>query len=114
MSIVLRDRNGREATVGDQIRVQHCVGRYGQVAVVAGELLQIHMPHGVTLRLDHQVRTVGRDGGVRYVAAGDPFAVVDPEPSQSATARRTPLRTRRASPPGSLRGPERSAFDRPS
>jgi hypothetical protein len=35
------DRNGCKLEPGQLVRVQHCVGEYGQVAVVEGELKSI-------------------------------------------------------------------------
>jgi hypothetical protein len=40
------DRHGRQLEVGQIVRVQHCVGRYGQTDIVEGRIKAIS-PYGV-------------------------------------------------------------------
>lgn len=35
------DRYGKDLTVGDRVRAQHCTGRYGETSIVEGILLRI-------------------------------------------------------------------------
>jgi hypothetical protein len=60
MSNYLTDRTGKPLEIGQRVRVQHCVGRYGQTHVEEGVIT--HMgPGGVTLDSTHWV-TVDPDG----------------------------------------------------
>ena len=43
------DRNGRPLKVGQRIRVQHCIGRYGQTEIVSGVITHIVTYCGATL-----------------------------------------------------------------
>ena len=42
----MEDRNGKPIHVGDRIRYQHCVGRYGQTAISETVVTQAHYPYG--------------------------------------------------------------------
>ena len=43
------DRHGKELTMGDTVRVQHCTGRYGQTDTVTGVLKDISIYGSVDL-----------------------------------------------------------------
>jgi hypothetical protein len=50
---VLTDRTGEtEIVVGQRLRIQHCVGRYGETRIHEGVAETIDRIRGVTLRLD--------------------------------------------------------------
>jgi hypothetical protein len=43
------DRRGRQLEVGQIVRVQHCIGRYGQTEIVEGRIKEISPYGGVSL-----------------------------------------------------------------
>jgi len=56
------DRNGRQLYVGDRIRAQVCVGRYGQTAIVETTVSTAHETYG---QISANLRTIAfhlRDG----------------------------------------------------
>jgi hypothetical protein len=44
------DRTGQQISVGQIVRIQHCIGRYGQTEIVEGQIESISPYGGVTLR----------------------------------------------------------------
>jgi hypothetical protein len=69
------DKNGREIAAGQRLRVQHCVGRYGQVRVDEGVVEQLDTVYrGVTLRMGHATKREIR-GISHFVAAGELFYI---------------------------------------
>lgn len=42
----MEDRNGKPIHVGDRLRYQHCVGRYGQTAISEAFVALPHYPYG--------------------------------------------------------------------
>jgi hypothetical protein len=59
-----QDRHGIKLEVGQVVRVQHCVGRYGQTEIVEGRIADISAYGGITL---DQAVSRGRSLGKVYV-----------------------------------------------
>ena len=77
--VVGQDRNGREIKIGDAVRIQHCVARYGETQVDEGELLSVDKYGGVTLKLSRATRLTVRSSvgfmEVRRYAVGESFYI---------------------------------------
>lgn len=50
------DRSGKPVAVGAKIRVQQCIGRYGQTQIVEGTISQLTEFNGAVLTLDKPAR----------------------------------------------------------
>ncbi len=65
------DRHGVELAPGQKVRMQVCIGRYGQTRIVTGELLQVSKYRNVTIALGPETIPF-RESGV--LVGGTPFS----------------------------------------
>src|SRR4051812_37756126 len=74
------DQIGKTLTVGQTIRVQRCVGPYGQTEVVEGTIEQLHSElRGATLRATKPTMTrATRTEPARPISVGEVFYVALP------------------------------------
>ena len=79
------DRNRTPLVSGQKVRVQFCTGRYGQTAVITGELVGTDGHGDVTVRLDHPFSHDTQKFGVHRYEAGDNFYVCDASDFDSGT-----------------------------
>lgn len=81
---MLTDRHGTELEPGQDIRVQECVGRYGQTRVVEGTIEKLYAPSSVTIRLSESCTPFNdevRGNGINYLQqrkAGEIYTVSVP------------------------------------
>lgn len=73
-----KDRAGRALAIGQYIRVQECVGRYGQTAIREGEIVELSRYGGATIKTAFEFHEDCGRFGVHYRAAGSLVTVSFP------------------------------------
>jgi hypothetical protein len=79
-NVTIVDRARKPLSVGQVVRVQHCVGPYGQTDIVEGKIEALHPElRGATLRLTKPTTTrASHDAPRRLVSVGEQFYVALP------------------------------------
>lgn len=77
------DRHGRKLQVGQLIRAQVCVGRYGQTDIREGEIVELNPPFGATIKTRRAFNQDCGRRGLHYRPRGSLVwvtltAIVDP------------------------------------
>jgi hypothetical protein len=69
------DKNLTPIEIGSQVKICHCIGPYGQTQIVEGEVHEIDIYHGITLKLTSPATWYGKNcrerrdvGALFYVA----------------------------------------------